>query len=487
MNKRRLNKAAALLLAVSMLAGCSQTGTGPNTEQEIAVGADKTTSAGTAEETRAELYGANAVSVGVSDYTGQDIYQLNKGENFEIRITIPGGSSSAYWWLIEEADSAFKKDYPNVSVILDGSGDTATWRQNAAVEFAGSEPPGMSWCVPSYANSFIDDGLIIDWADVYKLDRYSYFTEFLTEAQRTAIADTKGRLPFLPHEGTIGAVYYNKTMFAEHGWKVPETFDELLELSDGISSAGIAPFAVGGADFRYAWLMTQMMVSTAGADHTRALATEEFDQWANEEYGFPQTLDALQQLINHKFFHNGINGISMSIDEPAMMINGEIAMSYEGIWRIGQYINAGGVDWVNENLDVFLFPNITKDGDDGTIVGGTPAGYVISAKQKDYQIEACLEYSKYITGTKYMSQLIENGYAFPAGKVEYDDSLVPGVTNKLYQLYLNASASIGPMDGLTSKPEIDMTLKKEVVPMMIAGELTVEDGVKRMQEVAVSD
>ena len=485
MKKQKLSGLLALVMTASILTGCGQADIGKEAIDDTTSGTTSETE--TTVEAESGIYGAGAKPIGVSEYTGLDVYQLNDGKDFEIRITIPGGSSSAYWWLVEEANEAFKADYPNVSVILDGSGDTAIWRQNAAVEFAGSEPPSISWCVPSYANSFIQDGLIIDWADVYKIDRYSYFTDFLTEAQRTAVADQEGHLPFLPHEGTIGAVYYNKTMFSEHGWEIPKTFDDLLALSDKINASGIAPFAVGGADFRYTWLTTQMMVSTAGVDKTRALATKDFDQWGNEEYGFPQTLEALQQLIDHKFFHNGINGISMSIDEPAMMIGGEIAMSYEGIWRIAQYINAGGTDWVNANLDVFSFPNITENGDGDAIVGGTPAGYVISTKQEEYQIEASLEYCKYLTSQKYMSQLIENGYSFPAGKVDYDQSKVPTVTNKLYQMYLAAAVSIGPMDGLTSKPEIDMTLKKEVVPMMIAGEMTAEQGIKRMQEVATSD
>ncbi len=464
--KRSFSLGLALALTLSLLAGCG--GGGGGTQAPASSGVPT----------------SDAQPIGVSEYTGQDIYQINGGKDVSIRFSMPGGTALVSWWLYEEAVEAFQKDYPNVKVTVDGSGDTTQWRQNAAVEFAGSDAPNLSWCVPSYANSFIGDGLIIDWRDVYSQERYAYFTEFLPEYVRENVADAEGRLPFLPHEGQIGSVYYNKTLFAEHGWQVPETFDELLALCDEINAAGIAPFATGGADFRYAWLNTQLMVNVCGVEKTKALATSAFDQWGSAEYGFPTAMEKLQQLIDHKFFYQGINGLSTAVDEPRLLIEGKTAMAYEGIWRIAAYITNSDKEWVEENLGAFPFPAITDcpDGDPDAVIGGTPAGYLIITDQTDAQKEACLELCKYLTSQKYMSQLIENGYSIPAGDVKYDESKVPAVTNECYQRYLAAKTTIGPMDGLTSKPEIDATLKKEIYPMVIDGKMTVDEAVARMDE-----
>lgn len=471
--KRFLSIAVIFILLVSTVAGC-------------AAKPVETTAAVTASSQGNDTSSANTASpIGVSDYTGEDIYLINDGESVEIRFVIPGGSAAKQWPLYEEAAAAFSKDYPNVKVTMDGSGDTATWRQNAIVEYAGTNPPNISWCVPSYAKQFIADSLIIDWKEVYSNPRYAYFSDFIDMKVLEGVADSEGRLPFIPHEGTIGQIFYNKAIFAEHGWTIPKTFEELLKLSDDMNAAGVVPFITGGADFRYAWLITQIMIRTGGTENTKALATGAFDQWANPDYGFPQAIDAVQQLIDHKFFHPGVNGISQVVDEPAMFTKGEAAMSYEGPWKIGFYSNSSTPEWVDENVGVFSFPEIGSQGDAG-IVGGSTAGYVITTKQSDVQIEACLEFTKYIMSRTWMKQDIELGAGIPAGTIEYDKSVVPTPMVDMYTAYLEADKSIPPMDGLTSNPQIDMVLKKEIIPMMIAGDMTAEEAVKYMDETAKS-
>ena len=49
--------------------------------------------------------------IGVSAYTGQDIYKINNGKLLNIRLTIPAGKGAASWWLIQQAGKAFEKDY----------------------------------------------------------------------------------------------------------------------------------------------------------------------------------------------------------------------------------------------------------------------------------------------------------------------------------------------------------------------------------------
>ena len=63
-------------------------------------------------------------------------------------------------------------------------------------------------------------------------------------------------LKFIPTEGTYSVPYvanaagilYNRDMFEEHGWEIPETWDELLALCDEIEAEGILPFYMGYKD-----------------------------------------------------------------------------------------------------------------------------------------------------------------------------------------------------------------------------------------------
>lgn len=54
--------------------------------------------------------------------------------------------------------------------------------------------------------------------------------------------DADGSLRQLPVNSTVKGIFYNKTLFEEHGWEIPATRDELFELCEEISAEGIRPF-----------------------------------------------------------------------------------------------------------------------------------------------------------------------------------------------------------------------------------------------------
>ncbi|RNL48132.1 extracellular solute-binding protein [Paraeggerthella hongkongensis] len=51
-----------------------------------------------------------------------------------------------------------------------------------------------------------------------------------------------GTLRQLPINSSVKGIFYNKTLFEEHGWQIPETLDEFYALCDAISAEGIRPF-----------------------------------------------------------------------------------------------------------------------------------------------------------------------------------------------------------------------------------------------------
>ena len=51
-----------------------------------------------------------------------------------------------------------------------------------------------------------------------------------------------GKLCQLPVSSTVDGIYYNKTLFEEKGWELPQTLDEFYDLCQEISAQGIRPF-----------------------------------------------------------------------------------------------------------------------------------------------------------------------------------------------------------------------------------------------------
>ena len=54
--------------------------------------------------------------------------------------------------------------------------------------------------------------------------------------------DADGSLRQLPVNSAVKGLFYNKTLFEEHGWEIPATLTEFYDLCDAITAEGIRPF-----------------------------------------------------------------------------------------------------------------------------------------------------------------------------------------------------------------------------------------------------
>lgn len=77
--------------------------------------------------------------------------------------------------------------------------------------------------------------------DLYDLSGEAFSGRFnLSALESNSI---NGKLYQLPLTSTITGIFYNKTLFDEHGWQIPETLDEFYALCAEIEAAGIRAFA----------------------------------------------------------------------------------------------------------------------------------------------------------------------------------------------------------------------------------------------------
>lgn len=96
----------------------------------------------------------------------------------------------------------------------------------------------------NYSN-FLDADMFMDISDLQE-----------TGMVKQSYLDMDKELEFVPQEGIYALPYaanaagilYNKDMFDEHGWEIPETWDEFIALCDTISAAGVQPIYLGYKD-----------------------------------------------------------------------------------------------------------------------------------------------------------------------------------------------------------------------------------------------
>lgn len=97
----------------------------------------------------------------------------------------------------------------------------------------------------------------INYSNFLEADLFMDISDFDgIQDTKQAYLDIDEELELIPKDGTYALPYvanaagilYNKDMFAEHGWEIPETWGEFTALCDEIEAAGIQPLYFGYKD-----------------------------------------------------------------------------------------------------------------------------------------------------------------------------------------------------------------------------------------------
>jgi len=187
-----------------------------------------------------------------------------------------------------------------------------------------------------------------------------------------------GELYSLSTELETMILYYNKTLFEQNGWELPETIDDLMALAAEIEAAGIIPFSHGNAEWRPAneWFVSALLNSVAGPDNVYAALTGELE-WTDTS--FVEAISALDTMQQNGWFSGGLDiYYTITFDEfLAAFGNGEAAMNMEGSWRMSGLNNFFGEAGGNEN-DWDWIPVPSATGEDIFSLG-TGSTYSISS------------------------------------------------------------------------------------------------------------
>ena len=182
-------------------------------------------------------------------------------------------------------------------------------------------------------------------------------------------------LEFVPTEGTYGVPYvanaagilYNREMFKEHGWEIPETWDELIELCETIQSEGILPFYFG---FKDTWTClapwNALAVDLSPSDVCKQVNAGE----ATFAAEYRETAEKMLKLVEYGEegpFAYGYN------DACTAFANGESAMYTIGSYAVPQ------IKSVNPDMDIdsFVMPG-SSNVEDQTLNSGVDLQFCVT-------------------------------------------------------------------------------------------------------------
>ena len=139
----------------------------------------------------------------------------------------------------------------------------------------------------------------------------------------------QGKTYGIPFLYVVFAVWYNKNMFAEHGWEPARTWDEFFALCEQIKAAGIPPLAFQGRYPGYAGaVIDNSYYHLAGRERYYQQKDLIPGSFANPE--FEQALSFIQRTAQN-YFQLGALGMSHT-EAQLEFFTGQTAMIFCGSW-----------------------------------------------------------------------------------------------------------------------------------------------------------
>ena len=143
----------------------------------------------------------------------------------------------------EALEEKFNATHDDIELIIDSPNDAMTILKTRFIREDYPDIIGIGGDI-NYSN-FLDSDMLMDVSDYEGLANIK--ESYLNNAEELEFIPTDGAYA-IPYMANAAGILYNKDIFDEHGWTIPETLDEFYQLCEDIQAAGIQPLYFGFKD-----------------------------------------------------------------------------------------------------------------------------------------------------------------------------------------------------------------------------------------------
>lgn len=279
---------------------------------------------------------------------------------------------------------------------------SATFEDDLKLRVDGGDSPDLAFIPqPGLLATLARDGKVVPLADL-KAD-----VEANNIGGWIELGSVDGTFYAPPFGANIKSlVWYSPAAFADKGYEIPTTWQELLDLSQTIVDDGGTPWCVGAeSGGATGWVLTDwtedIVLRTAGP--------ETYDKWVSHEIPFndPAIAAALDQVgavvKNDDFVLGGAESIpSTSFQEAGLpLLDGECFMHRQASFYGNQWPE-GTTKGPDGQVNAFYLPTVNAD-DPKVMLGG---GEVIAAFNDKPEVAAV---AKFLTSAAYANERLKAG------------------------------------------------------------------------------
>ena len=347
-------------------------------------------------KTAASLLGVGLMAVGLVTGCGS-----KDQANGKIQVEIVQYKPEAVK-AFEALEEKFNATHDNIELKIDSPNDAMTILKTRFIREDYPDIIGIGGDI-NYSN-FLDSDMLMDISDYEGLKNI-----------KESYLNTAKELEFVPMDGIYTAPYmanaagilYNKDIFDEHGWTIPNTLDEFYQLCEDIQAEGILPLFFGYKD---TWTClapwNAICVDLAPSDICSQVnaGTAKFSDAYRSVAEVTKSLLQYAQPDPYAYSYN---------DACTAFARGESAMYVIGSYAVPQ------IKSVNPdiNIDSFVFPACDKS-EDNVLNSGNDLQWCVMAGCKNK--EAVYEVLNFLFEDENIQTYLDDQNAVPCKKGDFE-------------------------------------------------------------------
>ena len=319
--------------------------------------------------------------------------------------------------IFEQVAEKFNSTHDDIYLKIDSPNDAMTILKTRFVREDYPDIIGIGGDI-NYSN-FLDADMLMDVSD------YSG----LADIKESYLRIDK-ELEFIPKEGVYAVPYmanaagvlYNREMFKENGWEIPETLDEFYALCEDIQKKGIQPLYFGFKDI-WTCLAPWNAIAVNVADSTIcAQVNAGTAKFADEYRPVAEITQSLLQYAQPDPFAYSYN------DACTAFARGESAMYVIGSYAVPQIKSANP----DIDIDSFVFP-ASNNKDENVLNSGNDLQWSVMAGNEDKK-EAIYEVLNFLYEDENIQTYLDDQSAVPCKKGDFElpsmlDGMKPYIEN----------------------------------------------------------
>ena len=249
--------------------------------------------------------------------------------------------------------------------------DHGTFQDQISSYLQGTPDDVWTWFSGFRMRFFAAQGLASDISDVW-----TKLAPHYGEAFKVGSTGDDGKQYFVPIYLYPWAVFYRKSVFADKGYTIPKTFDELKTLATKIKGDGLIPFAFGDKDGWPAMGTFDILnLRLNGYQfHVDLMAGKE--KWTDPKV--KTVFDTFKEIL--PFHQEGAAGRIWQ-DASATLVQKKAAMYFHGMFTSQQFQEAGQADL--DDLDFFPYPDFGTQYDAEKALDAPIDGFALSKAPKN--------------------------------------------------------------------------------------------------------